>query len=308
MTDQRKRKGAPAPVSAHPAFPAFVAAWFAALLGLGSLVLPVALFEHASEASGLARVIAAAQPPLGPTAQIVIALAAAVLGAVGGLALARRVIAETNAEAASPARVTAAPAKRPISAHDELFAGGFDADETPRDAQPARACAETPAAPPLELAPFALAGEAADEPPAAAGGPRTAAEKHPAPGAMTPDAVTPDVMAPDTGPAQDRTLAELTIVELVDRFAKALDRHRHATLPPSSANPVGEIAAGSVRTNAADAAHPAGAVAATGGEPIARFPDRRSEPARPARPSVAAGAETALRDALEKLQKLSGAA
>ena len=34
---------AKAPISTHPAFPAIVALWFAALLGLGSLVLPVAL-------------------------------------------------------------------------------------------------------------------------------------------------------------------------------------------------------------------------------------------------------------------------
>ena len=34
-----------APISAHPLFPAIVALWFAALLGVGSLVLPVVLFE-----------------------------------------------------------------------------------------------------------------------------------------------------------------------------------------------------------------------------------------------------------------------
>ena len=34
-----------APISTHPAFPAIVALWFAALLGLGSLVLPAVLLE-----------------------------------------------------------------------------------------------------------------------------------------------------------------------------------------------------------------------------------------------------------------------
>ena len=41
-----KRGPAKPPISTHPAFPAITALWFAALLGFGSLVLPIALLER----------------------------------------------------------------------------------------------------------------------------------------------------------------------------------------------------------------------------------------------------------------------
>lgn len=73
------------PLSSHPAFPAAVAVWFAALLGGGAFVLPAAIFESAAAATGLSAVFPAAQPPLGDTARIAIAIAAAAIGAVLGL-------------------------------------------------------------------------------------------------------------------------------------------------------------------------------------------------------------------------------
>ncbi|MBH5321223.1 hypothetical protein [Aurantiacibacter sediminis] len=85
------RGGSRPPVSAHPAFPAVVALWFAALLGLGSLILPGALIERLVSASGIASLIPAAAPPLGFTARAAIALAATILGALIGLVAARRV-------------------------------------------------------------------------------------------------------------------------------------------------------------------------------------------------------------------------
>ena len=80
-----------APISTHPVFPAIVALWFAALLGLGSLVLPVALFETLVTASGIAALVPPAVPPLGFTARAVIALTGAIAGAALGLLLARKV-------------------------------------------------------------------------------------------------------------------------------------------------------------------------------------------------------------------------
>ena len=75
MFGTKKNAGAKqAPISSHPFFAAVVALWFAALLGLGSLVLPVALFEKAATATGLSSIISAAQPPLGTTARIAIAV------------------------------------------------------------------------------------------------------------------------------------------------------------------------------------------------------------------------------------------
>ncbi|WP_120716741.1 hypothetical protein [Tsuneonella amylolytica] len=134
------RAAAKAPVSAHPAFPAIVGLWFAALFGMGSLVLPVAIYEQTASATGIASVWTAAQAPLGVTARILISLVAAAAGVLAGLAVARKVA------AASPARPMARraaalsplvsadtrPAKRPISAHEELGEGGLDAAEKPK--------------------------------------------------------------------------------------------------------------------------------------------------------------------------------
>lgn len=79
------------PISLHPAFPAVVALWFSALLGLGSLALPGALLEHAVATTRIVAIIPAAAPPLGFTARVVVALAGALGGALLGLTIARRV-------------------------------------------------------------------------------------------------------------------------------------------------------------------------------------------------------------------------
>ena len=70
------------PLSLHPAFPAIVALWFAALLGLGSLVLPAVLLERMVVATGVASIVPAAAPPLGITARGIIALAGALARAL----------------------------------------------------------------------------------------------------------------------------------------------------------------------------------------------------------------------------------
>ena len=59
------------PVSLHPAFPAIVALWFAALLGIGSLVLPAALLDRVVSATSLASLLPAASPPLGTPGKLV---------------------------------------------------------------------------------------------------------------------------------------------------------------------------------------------------------------------------------------------
>lgn len=132
-----------APISSHPVFPAIVALWFAALLGLGSLVLPVALFEQLIAITGTASLVPAAQPPLGVTARILISLAAAGLGVLAGLAVARRVVMAQSASQQelqrerSPQAAAPASAKRPISATEELGISRLDdsnAAEAPRRA------------------------------------------------------------------------------------------------------------------------------------------------------------------------------
>ena len=107
-----------------------VAIWFAALFGLGSLVLPSALPEHVITLTGADALIPAMGPPLGIKARVLIALAATVVGGIAGLALARRIVAaqrssRQSAVAVEPRLRSAdrhpdAPVRRPISALEEL--------------------------------------------------------------------------------------------------------------------------------------------------------------------------------------------
>ena len=130
----KNRSSALTKLGAHPAFPLVVALWFAVLLGLGSLVIPVALFERAIAATGLAALIPAAGPPLGNTARIAIALLAAGAGAVLGLLVGRQVYRLSKAPLAidfahDEDNVAQDPARRrfaPINAREELGADGFD--------------------------------------------------------------------------------------------------------------------------------------------------------------------------------------
>lgn len=149
-SDSAKRAGK-APISTHPAFPAIVALWFAGLLGLGSLVLPIALFERLSAVSGIVALIPAAEPPLGFTARAAIALAGALVGGATGLLLARQ-IARLHAPVPKPRSLERSEARewRPLSARDELGEEGLgwagialpeDDADTPaeREAEPAEA-------------------------------------------------------------------------------------------------------------------------------------------------------------------------
>ncbi|GGD60548.1 hypothetical protein GRI62_00050 [Erythrobacter arachoides] len=86
-----RKGGGKTPISAHPAFPAMVALWFAALFGLGSLIVPVQLVETLVGATGIAAIVPAAAPPLGLTARLAIALVATVGGALLGFYAARKV-------------------------------------------------------------------------------------------------------------------------------------------------------------------------------------------------------------------------
>lgn len=292
------------PVSAHPAFPVIVSLWFAALFGIGSMVLPLEMFERFAISSGLADVYAAAQPPLGATARIVIAMAGAAIGALAGLFVARKVTA-ANAPRATTRRAAAMRAeagpdtvKRPISAHEELGEGGLDADEDemplrregglgrrralavtdesapsdflsfaplpgrmPSEAdEPLDLIAFDAAEPvvgeedaPVEHADFGSSSLSAPPPPAEPeeGIDRPSAEFEPAPFARRAEpeaevaAIEADGAEPVT-PLAERALGQLGMVELVERFALALQHHREtpapATAEPAFAAP--EVAAG----------------------------------------------------------------
>ena len=106
--------GAKPPITASPAFRWVVAIWFAALLGVGSLIVPVVLLERASTATGLASILPQAAPPLGFTARALIAGVGTVGGALLGLLLARLLVRDRQP---NPARVAS---RRPLSPADDL--------------------------------------------------------------------------------------------------------------------------------------------------------------------------------------------
>ncbi|MXO65819.1 hypothetical protein [Altericroceibacterium endophyticum] len=126
------------PISAHPLFPAIVALWFAALLGFGSLVLPDVVLERLVNALGLPDIIPSAAAPLGSTAHGLIAAVAALGGACLGYLLAwqvaraqRNSLAQRVEEDEASNDVAATPRRRrPIAAHKELGADGFDVEGT----------------------------------------------------------------------------------------------------------------------------------------------------------------------------------
>lgn len=109
------------PITKHAAFPAIVALWFAALLGLGSLVLPSALLDRLVAVTGLASLIPAAASPLGSTARAIVAIAGASVGAALGLSIARRL---AGAHQRKVAQRAAEGSRRPISVHEELGGEG----------------------------------------------------------------------------------------------------------------------------------------------------------------------------------------
>ena len=137
-TNRKPAKGKP--ISSHPLFPAVVALWFGALFGLGSLAIRPTLIEDVVLKIGLDLIVPAAAPPLGVTARILIALIMASLGAALGAMLTLRinrpknVARERKRTAANPGAAVEAeaamwnkrdvftdgPARRPISAYEEL--------------------------------------------------------------------------------------------------------------------------------------------------------------------------------------------
>lgn len=89
--NQPNRPQTAAPVAAHRLFPAIVALWFAALLGIGSLVVPPEKLSALVSALGLPKLIHAAAPPLGFTARALLALVMAGVGVIAGLVIGLRV-------------------------------------------------------------------------------------------------------------------------------------------------------------------------------------------------------------------------
>ena len=204
MTVRRKR-----PLTSHRWFPGAIALWFAALFGLCSLALPPALLEHLVVAVRLDQVFAAAAPPLGETARLLMAMAMSSVGEIAGLLLGRRlarrhrptVAAEPQAPAeTAPPPVEFAP-RKPVSASEELA--------------------------PIERE---LAGEVPENLAAHA-----AAEPSVAPETLAARPVLPDIA---TAP-----LESLGVVQLSERLALALQARRPETRFADSPAEDGRLAA-----------------------------------------------------------------
>jgi hypothetical protein len=161
-----------------PVDPAIVALWFAALLGIGSLVLPAVLLERLVSASGIASLVPAAAPPLGFTARGIIAILGGLLGAALGLSVARRVVRAHSPEPVSRVAKLAGAARRPLSVRDELGGEGrVDGESLPISRRRALAISEDdrpsdylyraplPGVDPAAPAPFADTPAATDEEP-----------------------------------------------------------------------------------------------------------------------------------------------
>ena len=77
------------PAAPNRFLPAVLALWFALLLGLGSLLVPVASWEGVVAAGGIEAYLPQAAAPLGLTARLVIAAIAGLAGAIFGWLLGR---------------------------------------------------------------------------------------------------------------------------------------------------------------------------------------------------------------------------
>ncbi len=256
-------------IAGHRLFPAAAAGWFAALFGIGTLVLPIGLFESIVQGLGISALFPAAAPPLGATALTLIALLAAAAGAALGLFAARKVRSQFAAPDINPAAHRPQPdapiayptAKKPISAHDELGSDGFD-DLLDRPAFLSREDEPAQAAPEMDsslLSSFPElddeAGEeskgwnAADDAFAldptdqvavapeeeeeahefAATAGAPASETEPQPG-LAERAMEEQAQRP--GP--DAALTDLTLAQLIERFSRVLQDHTSAASSQST--------------------------------------------------------------------------
>lgn len=255
-------------LTSHRLFPPLVALWFGALFGLSTLAVRTSLFEQLVLSTGFDRLVPAAGPPLGAFARLLIAAAFGLAGAGLGWLVADALKLSRGGNPATVARPEPrepdaeyrvrprdahpdAPARRPISVHEDLGAPLLDADIAAWSAEPAGhddpagATGEDRDPPlpgwlrPAEPAPAEAgveSGDVADD-----GETLPAAESPAATGA---DAEAPAIADPDF-PAAWRNTAEriaqahpsaLSHVELIERLAMAINKRESlgpAARPPA---------------------------------------------------------------------------
>jgi hypothetical protein len=109
-----RAKSTPASVTAHRLFPAIVALWFAALLGIGSLAIAPEALSAVVSALGIPKLIHAAAPPLGFTARVLLALVMAGLGVVIGLVIGNRIAASQRVQSQRKTDPTRGRQEKPV--------------------------------------------------------------------------------------------------------------------------------------------------------------------------------------------------
>jgi hypothetical protein len=325
-----KRAGNSKPVAAHPLFAAYLAFWFAALLGLSSLAVGTPNLERAVGVLQLQSLVPAAAPPLGITARALIAAAMALLGAGLGLIVARLFAPKNGAEprtsfrwpamampsfkqsqrAAPEAPVTVrardihpdAPVRRPIFAHEEFGDSGDSEDaEAVEDMEALRAGRMGgPETTDFDLPSFLIASSPTPEPVPHAQEPVASAKDLPrAPFDLARGEAAERIASAD--------LSDLSPVELLERFAIALQRRQERAGVPLSDEQAARVAA------IGEAALALGreALDELDGVPRAAATDKPKGIAIVPSPASAHNAdetEKALRDALAALHRMAGTA
>jgi hypothetical protein len=280
------------PLSEHPAFPALVAAWFAALLGFGTFILPAALIETAVGATGIAAIFPPAAPPLGMTARALIALCAALAGGAAGLYIARRVAAAHAVDRAGNDDADDLPWPRPLSVREDVSGEGvINGRGLPVTNRRALAIAEDDDMEDfLYVAPLPGRASAQPEPEPA---PEPAGEE-PHPEASIP--AESESPAPHWRDAD----AELPLTALAQRLAASLKRRREmaAGSEPAAPQSLG------IDLDVAAADDAAQAMAAYFGRSVQVAPAPQPSP----EPAAQAEADAALRAALATLRRTRGTA
>ncbi len=271
---RRAKAGASQAISGHPLFPAFVALWFGALFGLGSLAVRTALVEAAVLALQADLLIPAAAPPLGMTARIVIALALALSGGLLGALLGRWIARPAPEDSESrTASWDAGPGivdvtERLNSLIDQHAGPVFDIAEPVPGGAPQI----------LDVTAIALAG----------------------------DKVTP------SGPANrivTADLATLSHVELIERLAISMERRRENALAAAAAAPDDSAAEAFVTFPGRSARHEDSLASSRPFDaPVPVGRPVTTVPVTPVRKLDPEETEKALRTALAALQRMSGAA
>ncbi|HSJ79025.1 MAG TPA: hypothetical protein VK913_09875 [Erythrobacter sp.] len=278
----------PQTLAEHRAFAPMLGLWGAALAGLSILVLPASLFASAAQGSGLIL--------FGDQAQVVLAgLAALLLGGVMYLLAGGRKREERQSSDTPSLAMLATRHVRAIDPKRDLGSASFDdpvADVPFAPKQPVQtppAVQEAPKPRALDLSEFAeLPGRNAvwveDVPETAAADPvETPSERvalRSVPAAVNPSAAA--LARLRATPPQ-----ELSLAEMVERFAGAL--HEHREVAPDKAPGRRDLAA----REAALAEALKALAALSGGQPVQSALTAQDEP---------------LRDALTRLQGLRGAA